>query len=316
MKEITTDELKKLIDSKADMVILDCRSQHYFNWEHLLGALNLRWKYVESQAKKVLPDKKAPVITYCDGFTCSASIRCFQNLQKAGYTNLIEYSGGLADWKAHGLPTTQNPNYKIAPNVYRFPDQEYYGEQVGSYLVVEDDFLLLIDGPQQLTEEIEDFIRHHDRPIKVFMSHSPTAGEAKRLQKELRAQVYLHEADKRGEWLTVKPDVLIKDGFEFNEHLRVSHAPGHTPGSSVIYDSNKKLLFTGDHVEGDERGEIYDFVELDDGFSGDVRERLKSAEMLLKYDFEQILPFHYQIIRRNAKQSLTKFIKRYEKRDH
>lgn len=316
MKEITTKDLKKLIDANADFVLLDCRSQHYFNWEHIPGAKNLRWKYVDTQAEKLFPDKKTLIITYCDGFTCNASVRCFQNLQKAGYTNLIEYSGGIADWLAHGLPTTDNPKYKIASNVYRFPDQEFYGEAVGSYMVVEEDFLLLVDGPQQLTEEIVDFIRHQDKPVKFFMSHSPTAGEAKRLQQEFGAKVYLHEADKKGEWLTVSPDVFIKDGFRFNDHLSVFSTPGHTPGSSVIFDSNNKLLFSGDHVEGDKQGKIYDFVSLDDGYSGDVKQRLLSAKKLLRYDFAQILPFHYEMIRKDAKKALRDFVEKHNKQSH
>lgn len=316
MKEITTEELKKLIDAKADLVLLDCRSQHYYNWEHIKGAHNLRWKYVEKQAEELYPDKEKLIITYCDGFTCNASIRCFQNLQKAGYSNLVEYSGGMADWKAHGLPTEVNSNYKITSNVYRFPDQTFFGEQVGSYLIDEKDFLLLIDGPQKLTEEIEDFIAHFDKPIKVFMSHGPTAGEAKKLQKEYKAKIYLHKADVNNEWLTIKPDVWIKDGFKFNNNLTVIHTPGHSPGSGVLFDSQNRLLFSGDHVQGTKQDEIRDFITNDDEVSGDPKKRLESTKKLLTLDFEQILPFHYEMIRKNAQQAVQKFIKKYENHYH
>lgn len=316
MKEITTEELKKLFDEKATFVLLDCRGVDYYNWEHISKAINLRWKYIESLATALFPDKKIPIVTYCDGFLCRASMRCYENLRKLGYGSLFEYSGGLADWKAHGFLTIEASEFKIAPNVYRFPEQTFYGEHVGSYLVEEDDFVLLIDGPQQLTEEHEDFIAHFDKPIKICMSHGPTAGEAKKLQKAYGAKIYLHKADTDSEWLTVKTDILIDDGFTFAKRLQVIHAPGHTPGSAVVYDRNNKLLFSGDHITGDKKGEIYDFFKHDDGVSGDVRQRLESAKKLLAYDFDQILPFHYKMIRKDAKHVLGRFVKKYENYHH
>ncbi len=316
MKEITTKELKKMVDEKAPFALLDCRGVDYYHWEHIPNAINLRWKYVEKLANRLFPDKNIPIVTYCDGFLCRASLRCYENLRKLGYANLFEYSGGLADWKAYGFLTIESFEFKIAPNVYRFPKQTFYGENVGSYLIEEDDFILLIDGPQQLTEEHEDFIAHFDKPIKVFMSHGPTAGEAKKLQKKYGAKIYLHTADTDSEWLTVKPDVLIDDGFTFAKHLRVIHTPGHSPGSAVLHDRKNKLLFSGDHIEGDKKRAIYDFVKYDDGASGDVRERFESAKKLLAYDFDQLLPFHYEMIRKGAKQALKRFVKKYENYHH
>lgn len=311
MKEITTEELKRLIDEKADFVLLDCRSVHYYNWEHIPQALNLRWKYVEKQASHVIPDKNTKIITYCDGFTCNASVRCFHNLQKAGYTNLIEYSGGLADWKANALETIEDTRFKIAANVYRFPKQQFAGEAVGSYLIEETDFKLLIDGPQQLTEEIEDFILHGKKPIKIFLSHGPTGGESGILQKKYGAEIFLHEKDRRNEWLEVIPNHFIQDGFTFNDHLTVIHTPGHSLGSAVAYDQKNKILFTGDHVQGDKEGNVYDFVAHDDGMSGDPKERLASTQKLLAYDFSQVLPFHYEMIRKNAKEAVQTFVNKH-----
>ncbi|MBI4009061.1 hypothetical protein HY357_02410 [Candidatus Roizmanbacteria bacterium] len=311
MKEITTQELKKLISGKKKFILLDCRGVDYYLWEHLPGARNIRWKYVQNQASKIIPDKKTLIVTYCDGFTCSASIRCYKNLVKLGYKNILEYSGGIADWKAYGFETVRNSKYRIAENVYRFPNQTFYGEIVNSYLIEEEDFILLVDGPQQLTEEHEDFILYFDKPIKIFMSHGPTAGETKILKEQYEAKIYLHKKDSKNEWLTVKPDVLFENGFQFNDHLKVIHAPGHSPGSSVLYDARNQIMFTGDHVEGNKVGNVYDFFKDQDGTEGDVKKRFKSAKKLLNYNFEKILPFHYEMILTDAKDSLKKFIDRY-----
>ena len=312
MREITTQELNNLIINKKQFTLLDCRGVDYFNFEHLPHAINLRWKYVEDKASTLLPSKDKLIITSCDGFTCNSSIRCFQNLVKMGYTNILEYSGGLADWKAHGYKTIINPEFRIGDNVYRFPNQYYYSEKVNSYLIEEDDFILLIDGPQDLTEEHEDFIIHTGKSIKIFMSHGPTGGQAEILQKKYKAKIYLHKDDINNEWLSVKPDHLIDDGFEFSSHLKVIHNPGHTHGSMSILDAKNKILFSGDQVQGTKNGEIRDFIEKDDGVSGDPEVRLESAKKLLRYDFDMILPFHYEMIRKNANNVLRRFIENYE----
>lgn len=313
MTEITTQELKKIMDDNKRFILLDCRGVDYYNWEHLPHSVNLRWKYVSDRANKILKDKNALIITSCDGFTCNSSIRCFKSLKKLGYKNLVEYSGGLADWKAHGYPTVVNSNYRIAPNVYRFPDQVFYGEPVGSYLIETKEFILLVDGPQNLTDEHEDFIIHFGKPIKIFMSHGPTGGGAEMLQKKYKAKISLHKKDINNQWLSVKPDVLFEDGLEFNKHLKVISTPGHSPGSSVVYDKQNKIMFTGDNIQGNDKGGIYDFIKYDDGQSGNATERLESTRKLLKYDFDMILPFHYKMIIRHAKKRLDQFLKQYEK---
>lgn len=310
MKEITTLRLKKLIASREPFRFLDCRGVDYYHWEHIPGATNLRWKYVKERAPQILKDKQVLIITSCDGFTCNASVRCFENLKQMGYKNLIEYPGGLSDWKAHGYETEESPQYKIAPNVYRFPSQMFYGESVGSYLIEDKDFILLIDGPQILTEEHEDFIAHFDKPIKLFMTHGSTAGEGNKLQKEYRAKIFLHKDDLDNDWLKVKPDVLIEDGFKFSNNLKIIHTPGHSPGSSVLWDSQNKILFTGDHMQGC-KGQIYDFVKYDDGHSGYFSERLESVTKLLPYDYDRILSFHYEMILTNAKEAVRKFVQKY-----
>lgn len=312
MQEITTQELQKWFKEKKKFILLDCRGVDYYLWEHIPQALNLRWKYVKDRSSQVLPDKNVTIVTYCDGFTCEASLRCFSALEKVGYKNLFEYSGGLADWKAHGLKTVEDPAHKIAPNVYRFPLQSFYGETVGSYLIDEKDFILLIDGPQQLTEEHLDFVKHFEKPVKIFMSHHSTAGEVKKLQKIIGAQVHLHKADRDGPWLTVKPDVLIDDGFAFNDHLEVIHVPGHSPGSAVLYDRQNKIMFTGDHIEGTKSEQVRDFITSHGENEGDKKTRLRSTKKIFQYDFEKILPFHYYPIFTKAKQKIQRFFDTYE----
>lgn len=49
--------------------------------------------------------------------------------------------------------------------------------------------------------------------------------------------------------VTVKPDILLEDGQEFEAagiRLRMLHTPGHTPGGCCYYQEEEKVLFSGD----------------------------------------------------------------------
>jgi len=105
MDEITALELKKLLDNQKTFILLDCRRDEAYRQVHIPGAKNMHWSEVAEKARDILGDPHQLVITYCSGFTCDASIKCYENLKGLGYTNLKEYSGGIADWKAHGYPT-------------------------------------------------------------------------------------------------------------------------------------------------------------------------------------------------------------------
>lgn len=99
---ISADELKELMESGEDYVLLDCRSEQAYEAEHMVSAVCLPWREIAERAEEVIPSKEALVITSCSSLTCDASEKCFEALAKQGYTNLREYAGGLADWKARG----------------------------------------------------------------------------------------------------------------------------------------------------------------------------------------------------------------------
>jgi rhodanese-related sulfurtransferase len=48
----------------------------------------------------VIPNKNTEVVVYCASFDCNASEKAAKKLTELGYTNVIDFSGGKADWKA------------------------------------------------------------------------------------------------------------------------------------------------------------------------------------------------------------------------
>ena len=95
MKTITVQELKKIIASQEDFLLIDvredCEHQH-FN----IGGILMPMRTVLQKIQQIPADK--PVIFYCEKGIRSVIV--IQRLEEAfGYTNLINLTGGMRAWR-------------------------------------------------------------------------------------------------------------------------------------------------------------------------------------------------------------------------
>ena len=105
---ITTDDLKKKIDTKEDFVLVEVLGPETFAEFHLPGAVNVPVDDTfEEHLQKVVPDKNRPVVVYCRDIECHASAKATHRMEILGYTNLFEYHQGKDGWKAKGLPVEE-----------------------------------------------------------------------------------------------------------------------------------------------------------------------------------------------------------------
>ncbi len=58
---------------------------------------------MEAEAPRKLPKDKE-IVVYCASFECRASPAAARKLEELGYTRVLEYEGGLADWRDAGYP--------------------------------------------------------------------------------------------------------------------------------------------------------------------------------------------------------------------
>ena len=98
MKHITREGLKKLIDTKEDIVLVSAQSEESFQKEHIPGSINISWWNIPIAHKENKIPKGKAVVVYCGSFTCDASAKAGQFLEILGY-KVIEYDGGMDDWK-------------------------------------------------------------------------------------------------------------------------------------------------------------------------------------------------------------------------
>ena len=51
---------------------------------------------------KLDPDEE--IVVYCGGAYCAESIYAYYRLERAGFTHVRRYAGGVPDWEEAGLP--------------------------------------------------------------------------------------------------------------------------------------------------------------------------------------------------------------------
>jgi rhodanese-related sulfurtransferase len=101
--KITRHELERLIE-KGEVTLVEALPEQYFDQEHLPSAIQVDYEQLEEQAPERLPDKDAPIVTYCASLTCRNSEIAANKLVALGYTDVREYAEGKADWIEAGLP--------------------------------------------------------------------------------------------------------------------------------------------------------------------------------------------------------------------
>ena len=94
MKEVTVQELKKMIDDKADFQLIDVREEHEFETANLGGEL-IPLGIVVDQSDRISRDK--PVIVHCrSGARSAAAVRELES--RYGFNNLSNLKGGILAW--------------------------------------------------------------------------------------------------------------------------------------------------------------------------------------------------------------------------
>ncbi|TMR12094.1 rhodanese-like domain-containing protein [Nonomuraea turkmeniaca] len=101
MNVITRDELKAALGT---VTVVDTLGGDYYAQQHLPGAISLVESEVADRAAALLPDREAPIVTYCTNPSCPNSKAVATRLEALGYTDVRRYAEGIEDWVEAGLP--------------------------------------------------------------------------------------------------------------------------------------------------------------------------------------------------------------------
>lgn len=118
---ITTEELKKLLDSGKDVLMVDTMPfEDSYKKEHIPGAKQFlfpipemtAWdnkqtdgKTQEDFAALLGQNKDKTIVIYCGFVKCTRSHNGAMWAKKLGYKNVLRHPGGIFAWKGAGYPT-------------------------------------------------------------------------------------------------------------------------------------------------------------------------------------------------------------------
>ncbi|XXX82192.1 molybdopterin-synthase adenylyltransferase MoeB [Sorangium sp. So ce134] len=108
IRELSLSELKRRIDDKVPIVLLDVREKEEYRAGFIPGAISIPRAFLEMQVEQKLPDKSAHIVAYCAGGTRSALAA--KTLQELGYTNVESANPGFVRWKDLNYPVELPPN--------------------------------------------------------------------------------------------------------------------------------------------------------------------------------------------------------------
>ncbi|MDG6223196.1 MAG: MBL fold metallo-hydrolase [Candidatus Bathyarchaeota archaeon] len=100
---ITVHELKKMIDSKQEITILDVRRENEWNEGHIQGAMHIYLGHIPKQIDKVPRDKT--IVVLCK--TGNRSSFGTSILLRAGFENVYNCLGGTEAWVKAGFKLTK-----------------------------------------------------------------------------------------------------------------------------------------------------------------------------------------------------------------
>lgn len=91
--------LKSLIDSNTPLTLIDARGSKWHDNSRIPGAELVSYEDSLETIEAIAPQKDGLIVVYCFSFTCPLSTRLASKLIEYGYTHVIEYSGGLKQWR-------------------------------------------------------------------------------------------------------------------------------------------------------------------------------------------------------------------------
>lgn len=94
-EQITQDKAKEIMDSGAEYILIDARTESEFADGHIEGAILIPEYEIADKAEQELPDKDVLILVYCRSGRRSKIAS--EELVNLGYTNVKEF-GGIIDW--------------------------------------------------------------------------------------------------------------------------------------------------------------------------------------------------------------------------
>jgi rhodanese-related sulfurtransferase len=102
---ITREKLQEMMSADQDLLIVDVLDAASFAKRHIKGSVNVPLAGLEAEMSgyfAAIP-KDRSIVVYCASQRCKASTKAAELLMANGFTHVVDYENGLAEWVDSGL---------------------------------------------------------------------------------------------------------------------------------------------------------------------------------------------------------------------
>ncbi|PJE62686.1 rhodanese-like domain-containing protein [Candidatus Roizmanbacteria bacterium CG10_big_fil_rev_8_21_14_0_10_39_6] len=103
MPQVEATVVKKAIDTKEDISIIDVRTPQEFSKGNIPGSINIPVEQIE-KVESIFTDKSKRIYVYC--LSGSRSVYAVSSMMKLEYSNVLDMKSGLLAWRSSGYPLT------------------------------------------------------------------------------------------------------------------------------------------------------------------------------------------------------------------
>jgi rhodanese-related sulfurtransferase len=100
LRTIDHQELKQKVDHDESFRLVMALSEWQYQMKHIPGSLY----FATIQGALAELRKEDEIVVYCSDRTCIASAALGKVLENQGYTQVLHFAGGLAEWEQAGYP--------------------------------------------------------------------------------------------------------------------------------------------------------------------------------------------------------------------
>jgi rhodanese-related sulfurtransferase len=101
---VTRDELKEKIIRGDKFYLIEIESPEHTSHAHIPGALRLPLGELREQAGKVLLNRSAELVFFCQDDTCPCTGEAGDKFTSMGYDSILHYREGVSGWAGAGYP--------------------------------------------------------------------------------------------------------------------------------------------------------------------------------------------------------------------
>jgi len=104
VKFISLDEFRKLIEANDGLVIVDVLGRESYKNAHVKGAVISFYNELGEETNLKSLKKYKTIVVYCAHSRCHASVNAAELLMKSGFSNVLDFKGGIKEWTEAGMP--------------------------------------------------------------------------------------------------------------------------------------------------------------------------------------------------------------------